>query len=700
MMGGFDHIWAKSEARGAVPLAVHLRQTAVCAVYIAGVLGLDARIARLGALLHDIGKASVVFQNGLRQNSKFLFSSAFRHEIASLFFLSLVEESERPSVLDMIVAHHKSLSGDRRKLGLLDMEDWEDDNFELHARGFEQWSKDALGILQESGFAVHEISLDEARRNYEEAVAYCRKRRLGCSEWKGLMLAADWMSSALGEEAEASLAKLFVVPDLSCYDKRNSLYPLSLRDALDERPHTMVVASTGSGKTHFLLRRCRGRVFYILPFQASINAMYERIRKDLQGTNAFVTLQHAASRIKWAGQEPEEKILQRMFGASVKVMTPHQIASVVFGGKGYEAMVIDLKGCDVILDEIHTYSDVMQAIVLKLVEVLVHLGCRIHIGTATMPSVLYQKILKLLGGEKAVYEVRLSPEELDSFDRHVIYKVKSFEETAGVIDEAIAKGRKVLIVCNQVRRAQALYRVIVEKYAGVSKMLIHGRFKRGRRSRLEARLLGEMNAGKEACIVVSTQVVEVSLDISFDLMVTECAALDALLQRLGRINRLRVESAGRIYKPIYVIQPPMGKNEAFPYDVTLLEESYAVLPDGKLLKERQIQELLDRVYPQSDRYFVDIEMNVAFREGKWKIFELNHYPKSVLLESLEIDSVACICESDCIAYEQGSPEERLVLEIPVSFRCIRSKGLRQLEVGIRPFVIPDGAYSEELGFVD
>ena len=94
-------------------------------------------------------------------------------------------------------------------------------------------------------------------------------------------------------------------------------------------------------------------------------------------------------------------------------------------------MVIDLKGCDVILDEIHTYSDVMQAIVLKLVEVLVHLGCRVHIGTATMPTVLYQKIIQLLGGEKEVYEVRLSPEELDSFDRHVIYKVKSFEETGG-----------------------------------------------------------------------------------------------------------------------------------------------------------------------------------------------------------------------------------------------------------------------------
>ena len=362
-------------------------------------------------------------------------------------------------------------------------------------------------------------------------------------------------------------------------------------------------------------------------------------------------------------------------------------------------MVIDLKGCDVILDEIHTYSEVMQAIVLKLVEVLVHSGCRVHIGTATMPSALYQKILKLLGGKKEVYEVRLSPEELDSFDRHVIYKVKSFEDTEGAISETVARGQKVLIVCNQVKRAQALYGRIAEKYAGVRKMLIHGRYKRRHRALLETKLLEDLNTGKGACIVVSTQVVEVSLDINFDLMVTECAALDALLQRLGRINRLRVEPACRTYKPIYVIQPLTGKKEVFPYDAEILKKSYAALPDGELLKERRIQELLDEVYPPNDCHFVDIEMNVAFREGAWKIFELNHYSKSVLLEGLEIDSVACICESDCMAYEQGSREERLGLEIPVSFRSIRSKGLRQLGVGAHPFVIPDRAYSEELGLV-
>jgi CRISPR-associated endonuclease/helicase Cas3 len=157
-------------------------------------------------------------------------------------------------------------------------------------------------------------------------------------------------------------------------------------DYISEGKSVVVCAPTGAGKTDFLLRRCQGRVFYTLPFQASINAMYDRIKKDLKDTDAQIYLLHGASNLKVKENKVEERIMQRHIGASVKVMTPHQMASIVFGIKGYEAMLLDLKGCDIILDEINTYASEIQAIVLKIIEILKYSGCRIHVGTATMPK--------------------------------------------------------------------------------------------------------------------------------------------------------------------------------------------------------------------------------------------------------------------------------------------------------------------------
>ncbi|WP_300681680.1 DEAD/DEAH box helicase, partial [uncultured Rikenella sp.] len=262
-------------------------------------------------------------------------------------------------------------------------------------------------------------------------------RRKEWSLWRGVLMAADGMASALAEGGAAEridAGRLFRVPDLSYYaSRRNELYPLSLTDAADARPHTMVTAPTGAGKTDFLLRRCRGRVFYTLPFQASINAMYDRIRHDLEGTGADVRLLHASSMLRDEGGAWEERILQRHPGAAVKVMTPHQMASVAFGVKGYEAMLADLRGCDVILDEIHTYGDEIQSIVLKIAEVLLSVGCRVHVGTATMPRALYDRMLALLGGPERVCEVRLPAEVLDTFDRHRVYKLADWEAAGPVV---------------------------------------------------------------------------------------------------------------------------------------------------------------------------------------------------------------------------------------------------------------------------
>lgn len=690
-------ILAKHEESGGLPLIVHLENVACVAECIAANYGMDADIARKGAILHDIGKTSPLFQQTLKQGYVRMPGFIFRHEIASLFFLSLLYDTEKDIVVEMIAAHHKSVYNDVRSLGLLDLDENED-SFEIHSAGFEEWSPVAMDILSRFGFSTHYINLEEARLNYQYAVTYCENLKKGCSLWKGLLMASDQMASALNNLEEKQIGKLFVKPDLSFYKRENSLYPLSLISADDYRIHTLVTAPTGAGKTDFLMRRCKGRVFYTLPYQASINAMYDRFKNDLKNTESQIYLLHSASNLKVLDGKVEEKIMQRHIGASIKVLTPHQMASIVFGVKGYEAMILDLEGCDVILDEIHTYSSTIQAIVLRIIEILKAARCRIHIGTATMPTVLYNKVLNLLGGTDNVYEVKLSNELLDSFDRHIIHKISGMDDAFPILDANIKNKRKILIVCNQVRRAQSLYISLKELHPNVSMMLVHSHYSRTDRHNLEIALKEIYNQFEnKACIVVSTQVVEVSLDISFDVMITECAPIDALIQRFGRINRKRTFDTIGKFKPIYVL-PPYTGNDALPYDPDVLHKSFEVLPDNRIMKETEVQSMLDKVYP--DEQFMNIDYAGAiFVNGKWMIKKLRHNSKSALLETLDINSAVCILQSEEEQYNSNESGTRNELEIPVSYRSVAYLGLRMSKYGACPYVIPDNTYNRELGLL-
>lgn len=697
-MKNLDLILAKGEENGRVTLVQHLSEVALLAEKVAQHLGLDTSIARKGAIFHDIGKASSLFQNTLKKNFQRPPGYLFRHELASLFFISFLNEEEKYPVIDMIVAHHKSIYKDAGGKGLLDLDENEPEVFEKHIKGFDIWSKDALSILENLRIETKPISVEQAKKSFYEVVDYCQSKKYGYSQWKGVLIAADHLASAMSGYIKPLERKLFVIPDLNYYHSRKSeIYPLSLILTDDKRKHTLVTAPTGAGKTDFLIRRCTGRVFYTLPFQASINAMYERIKGDLNNTDADVRLLHAASSIKLENGTVEEKILQRHIGASVKVLTPHQMASLVFGTKGYEAMIADIKGCDIILDEIHTYSETTQAIVLKIVEILCNIGCRVHIGTATMPSVLYNRLVEILGGTNNIYEVKLPDEVLDTFNRHIIHKADSMESLSNIIDEAIQQNQKILFVCNQVKRAQSLSNNLSERYPHVEKMLVHSRFKRGVRSQLESDLRNIYNNCTEPCLVVSTQVVEVSLDISFDLMITECAPIDALIQRFGRINRKRSNETIGHYKPIYVLAPPTEKTDALPYGLEVLQRTFEALPNGNLMKEREAQSMIDTVYPSIE--FVNIDLNAVFKDGKWMIKELWHNSKSALLETLDIDSVACIDEADRDVYELATYEEQAKMEIPVSYRSVGYRGLDKSACGSKPFIIPSKAYDTELGFL-
>lgn len=181
MSDKFDFILAKHEDFGGMTLTQHLKDVADTAVVIAKQVGLDPDLAFKGAVLHDIGKASLLFQKTLKHDYIQQPDFTFRHEIASLFFISLFPEKERPVIIDMIVAHHKSIYHDVREKGILDLDE-NMDCFARHSEKFDEWCPVALGILNEFGIATHPIDINEAQSNYEFVVDYCYGKALNQSE--------------------------------------------------------------------------------------------------------------------------------------------------------------------------------------------------------------------------------------------------------------------------------------------------------------------------------------------------------------------------------------------------------------------------------------------------------------------------------------------------------------------------------------
>lgn len=703
-MNSHDLVLAKSLNYGNITLLEHTQQVVSAIKVFAKAFELNLDIAIKGAIIHDLGKAHPYFQNKIKRiNAKSLFEKnkfdyTHRHEISSLAFLPVFDKVDWNPIIDMVIGHHKSIKNDKGEKGILDLIENDRYMIEHHLEGFEEWQIIGNSIMNSFGIKVREISKEEASKSINYAIEYCKKKKAGWSKWRGLLMAADHFASAFMKQTDIKLQPLFKIPKLDFYfdeERISDLYPLSKTETSNDKKHTIVVAPTGAGKTDFLMKRCTGRIFYTLPFQASINAMWERIGNDLKHANPDldIRLQHATSKIVVKNNK-EEQLLQGFVGSSIKVVTPHQMAGIIFGTSGFESVMLDLKNCDIILDEIHTYSDYSRAMVIEIVKALLKLDCRIHIGTATMPQVLYEELIGIMGGRENVYEVKLDSEVLNTFNRHIIFKHNSFEETLPIIKDAINKKEKILIIFNTVKKAQQAFKKFEIEFPEIDKMLIHSRYRRGDRVLLESKLKKEFNGdgspefgeGYKPCLVVSTQVVEVSLDISFDRMITECAPIDSLIQRFGRINRKRNQHTIGKYKPVHVIKP---NGNVLPYKITILEESFNQLPnDGQVLEENTLQDKINKVYPVIDMKEIDI--HIIDNGGVFKLKELTNNNKSVLVEALDIESVSCILESDREEYLTANWEERIQLEIPINFRTIARfiKKYEQLEVGSYPFVIP------------
>ncbi len=703
-MNILDNILAKSVNYGGLTLLDHTIQVSEAIRLFAEkyAFDFDVDLAVKGAILHDIGKAHPHFQrkirdiNGQSISEKREWDFIHRHEISSLAFLPCFPIEEWNTLIDLVVAHHKSIENDPSNRGIIDLLENDRNLIDNHLKNWDGWKEYGFAVLKNFNITTKEISYEEAKKSLDYVIEYCESKKNGFSPLRGLLKSADHFASAFMHNTPKQLEHLFEIPDLSFYHderRQNEIYPLSKISTNDPKKHTLVVASTGSGKTDFLLRRCKGRVFYTLPFQASINAMWERVKTVVP--NKDIRLLHATSKIV-TKNKIDEQILQPLAGSAIKILTPHQLAAIIFGTSGFETVMLDLQGTDVILDEIHTYSDFSRSMVLEIVKTLLSLDCKIHIGTATMPTVLYYDLLEILGGKNSVYEVSLEDEVLDTFDRHIIDKMDDESQLENILESAFKNREKVLVIFNTIKEAQAFFKSIEDKenFSSVPKMLIHSRFKRGDRVNLETQLKNKFNGdgsleygnGLMPCLVVSTQVVEVSLDISFDRMITQCAPLDSLIQRFGRVNRKRDKNTIGKYKPIHVLKP-IGN--VLPYKIETLRASYDQLPDNfELLKERSLQAKIDVVYPILETKEIDVHL--IFKDNKYHIRELTNNKKAVLVEALEIESATCILEEDREKYINANWSDRSQMEIPVNYKTIvRFKNeYEQLEIGSYPFVVP------------
>jgi len=752
---------AKSENRGRLWLEEHTSHVVTAIEHFAANYGLDILLSKKGAVLHDLGKGHPIFQAMLimtdqesswknhavsirsiekeikKRKSNTDYRPLHRHEISSLAFLPLFDRNEWDEIIEMVAGHHKSVEGDKSKRGFIDMVkddlpflndegetvisedeilDAAEYTIDVHLDDWENWSPAAIEIVEYFGFEGRKISRTEAKEALNYTILYLmQKRTFGWSNWRGLLMSADHFASGYQNETINSTAGLFKNPDTSCYQARSmengsDLYPLSKIATDNAKPHTIVVAPTGAGKTDFLVRRCRGRYFYTLPFQASINAMWKRFLSDLpEGTD--IRRLHSASKVnadissvKNPNQEDyvEDTDLQSHPGAAIKVLTPHQLAALVFCTPGHEAIALDVQGCDIILDEIHTYSEKARIMVREIVRVLTFLNCHIHIGTATMPSVLFDDVKKLLGGDENVYSIKLSNEKLDEFNRHLIVTEErnqpiKEEDILPILRKAITAGEKVLLVANRVATAQRWYDDIVSKeFLEYPSVLIHSRYRRIDRAALENEVirLQDPNEVVGAAIAVSTQVVEVSLDISYDRMITEAAPLDALIQRFGRVNRKRVKGAKKVLKPIHILEPAEDEKKIKPYDKSIVDKTYKVLQAIEVFEERNAQKLIDNVFGEladtakSHNYQVN-------QDGTYRIKKLEHRPRGVIVEVLEIEGNTCIRYSDLKDYKESNFKTRPLFEIPVSSAFGRFNNYPIEESGSYPLVIPDDLYEFE-----
>ncbi|MEW9534155.1 CRISPR-associated helicase Cas3' [Microbispora sp. NPDC049125] len=620
------------------------RRVGVIAVADQVTEGLFWTAACLAALCHDAGKIPDGFQAMLKGLVR---AWGERHEVVSLGFLPNLIGDERllTWVATGVATHHRSLEGGRGPLihayGAVPEEEWRgrlhpipgDVAAELH-EWLERTARQA-GLPVTSGACGQMEVISAARQTFALLVnrwemPVPQNEGLTAVLLQGAVTLADHVSSAHGSlhACQPLDAEFRPLLEKAFADQGRALRPHQLGAASIDG-HLLMRAPTGSGKTEagllwaasqaMAISQATGgvpRVFFTLPYLASINAMAVRLG-DLLGDETLVGVMHsrAASYHLAAAICPQDgegehadaarkavsrAAATRLFRETVRVGTPYQILRGVLAGPAHSGTLVDVANSVFVLDELHAYEPRRLGYILATAQLWERLGGRVAVLSATLPDALARLFREAL--RQDVHLVEASTEGLRRRHRLVL-RERHLTDSASVdeIRSRLSGQESVLVVANNVADAQHLFAELEPEVD--TAFLLHSRFRRMDRSALEAAITARFGTGglRRPGLVVATQVVEVSLDVDFDCLFTSAAPLEALLQRFGRVNRIAARPPADVVVHPAAFAPRRKGSEEFAdgvYPRVPVEEGWNILSrhDGAEVDETQARVWLDEVY--------------------------------------------------------------------------------------------------------
>jgi len=425
----------------------------------------------------------------------------------------------------------------------------------------------------------------------------------------------------------------------------------------NDKDNLILVAPTGSGKTEFALLWAKNRkkkLIYTLPLRVALNDLFGRFRESEKnegyfsesGENDLVDILHSTSFMEYLKEEREGKNIDislqqtsaKLFSSPILLTTPDQVFLSSLKYYGFDKLLSVYPLSSVVIDEIQAYNPEMAAVVIKTLEIIKELCGSVLIITATFPP-YFRKFLenglkfKTIKIEDLINRGEIKEDEIKNYKtkRHKIdlinkqifeYKEKkdreklelilkedSFEEIKNKIKER--KGENILIILNTVGKAIELYKKL-EEISGELEIkkenlyLLHSRLIEKEKGRRIREIKEKLENREKGLVLVATQIVEASVDVDFDLLITEISPIDSQIQRWGRVWRNRNSEEEELNyesdKPNVYIFTGIDRGTSAIYNGQSLQKTIEVLKDREselkknVLDYKSERELIDSVY--------------------------------------------------------------------------------------------------------